>query len=311
MKKFFLNKKLNLFPENLRIIHNFCKLYFSYFGNKSFFWRKYHFRSKSYCLEKVQHERFVHSHTTGDTLSFFLTEKCTSGVKHTANEGKPKRGVSGLDHGGDVTSEESASWEVAPQRVNLREEKNDETGLDQLTAWVEKNEVPNDMDIEEKCTLLDVQTDSNSVNLRKSIPYYNIDPSLKTKKIQIYHNCEMHDMIRKVDKIKKFLLNGNPVDILLICDMERSINKKLRKKNNKSKDSDCLKENPKFSYSQINNKFTKCRDLQKLKETKYSLHIYVKINFILNHILKIAVVDEIFRHIKNKNHIILIKVYPK
>ncbi|ANQ09283.1 Uncharacterized protein PCOAH_00032500 [Plasmodium coatneyi] len=61
-------------------------------------------------------------------------------------------------------------------------------------------------------------------------PHYNIDPSAKTEKIQIYYNCEMTDMERKICKIKKFLRNGNPVDILLICEKDSDCDDEVNQK---------------------------------------------------------------------------------
>ncbi|CZT98603.1 translation initiation factor IF-3 [Plasmodium falciparum NF54] len=154
---------------------------------------------------------------------------------------------------------------------------------------------------------------------------YNFDPCTKTKKIQVYYNCEMNDVIRKINYIKKFLSTGSPVDIFLIYNTHdhiktRNIKMKKQTKISKNKISnieDEQQEEPHNHYDrQIfknyeSNKITKFLHTQKLNETKYSLHLYIKINFILNHIRNISIVDEIFRHIQNKNHIILIKAYPK
>ncbi|SPJ10756.1 conserved Plasmodium protein, unknown function [Plasmodium sp. DRC-Itaito] len=160
---------------------------------------------------------------------------------------------------------------------------------------------------------------------------YNFDPCTKTKKIQVYYNCEMNDVIRKINYIKKFLSTGSPVDIFLIYNTDehiktRNIKRKKQKKISKNKISNIQDEQQEEEQQQVqqhnhydrqifknyeSNKITKFLDTQKLNETKYSLHLYLKINFILNHIRNISIVDEIFRHIQNKNHIILIKAYPK
>ncbi|SOV15221.1 conserved Plasmodium protein, unknown function [Plasmodium sp. gorilla clade G2] len=154
---------------------------------------------------------------------------------------------------------------------------------------------------------------------------YNFDPCTKTKKIQIYYNCEMNDIIRKINYIKKFLSTGSPVDIFLIYNTHDHIktrNIKMKKQKNKNKNNisnieDEQQEDQHNHYDKQtfknyeSNKITKFLNTQKLNETKYSLHLYIKINFILNHIRNISIVDEIFRHIQNNNHIILIKAYPK
>ncbi|KJP86572.1 hypothetical protein AK88_03768 [Plasmodium fragile] len=72
-------------------------------------------------------------------------------------------------------------------------------------------------------------------NKKTHPPHYNIDPSAKTKKIQIYYNCEMTDMERKIFKIKKFLQNGNPVDILLIYERDSDCDAKGTQKSGEKK----------------------------------------------------------------------------
>ncbi|CDU16784.1 translation initiation factor IF-3, putative [Plasmodium yoelii] len=156
-------------------------------------------------------------------------------------------------------------------------------------------------------------TNLNIGNYKKKIPYYNIDPSVKTKKIQIYHNCETHDMNRKINKIKNYLLNSNPVDILLICNADISTKENIDKQKgvHDNNNSSFKNRNKTLSNSEISNKYTNFTEFQKINQTKYSLQTYAKIHLLLNHLRNIAYVDDIFRHIKNQNHIILIKVYPK
>ncbi|CAD2087232.1 translation initiation factor IF-3, putative [Plasmodium vinckei brucechwatti] len=156
-------------------------------------------------------------------------------------------------------------------------------------------------------------TSLNIGNYKKKIPYYNIDPSVKTKKIQIYHNCETHDMDRKINQIKNYLLNSTPVDILLICNADISTKENIDKQNgdHDNNNSSFKDGNKTQSNSEICYKYTNFTEFQKINKTKYSLQTYAKIHLLLNHLRNIAYVDEIFRHIKNQNHIILIKAYPK
>ncbi|SCM00768.1 translation initiation factor IF-3, putative [Plasmodium chabaudi chabaudi] len=156
-------------------------------------------------------------------------------------------------------------------------------------------------------------TNFNIGNYKKKIPYYNIDPSVKTKKIQIYHNCETHDMDRKINQIKNYLLNSTPVDILLICNADIRTKENIDKQNDDhdNNNSSFKDGNKTQSNSEISDKYTNFTEFQKINQTKYSLQTYAKIHLLLNHLRNIAYIDEIFRHIKNQNHIILIKAYPK
>ncbi|VWU48278.1 translation initiation factor IF-3, putative [Hepatocystis sp. ex Piliocolobus tephrosceles] len=203
------------------------------------------------------------------------------------------------------------------------------------------NYKPNDELMQERLNFQKVQNSFLPVNyLKTKNSHYNIDPCAKIKKIQIYYNCEMYDMNRKLKKIKTFLLNRHPVDILLIYqinnsneeDLKSNYKKKSFKKTNNEIKNDNI-ENCVFKYDKHfkdkqknkknsndsinnnnnnnNNKFVSFTNLNKLTDVKYSSHIYAKLGLIVNHINKIAIVDDIFIHMKNENHIILIKIYPK
>ncbi|SBT71886.1 translation initiation factor IF-3, putative [Plasmodium malariae] len=309
-------------------------LFYSYFISKSFFIREYYLRTKLHGLGKINYERYVYYHITKQALYIFLENKYVRYVSNNTYERVPKKEVTAyksieraepkevqqhqqrqeqehiIKQSGITKKETNISGILKGEEVRSSKGKNDEMTLEDVKSRVKERIVPTYIEVDKVCNIMNKEGSINSIIYKKNYPYYNIDPSVKTKKIQIYYNCEMFDMDRKINKIKKFLLNGSPVDILLIYNSDATIRKKLNKKN-KYREDENKKKHRNFSNFQTSNKITKFTESQKLKDTKYSLHIYFKINLILNHIKKISKVDEIFRHIQNSNNIILIKAYPK
>ncbi|EDL42400.1 hypothetical protein, conserved [Plasmodium vivax] len=142
-------------------------------------------------------------------------------------------------------------------------------------------------------------------------PHYDIDPSAKTKKIQIYYNCEMTDLERKICKIKKFLRNGNPVDILLICD-GRATQKGGEKEKKKSKtNGESPSEGGPASTCKEKNIFTNSALPLQPSEATYSPHVNVRVNFLMRHLAKIAAVEETFGHVQKGRRVHLIKLFPR
>ncbi|CRG97362.1 translation initiation factor IF-3, putative [Plasmodium gallinaceum] len=306
MNVFLLNKKLILLPTcNLKILCDICRLFYSYFTNNFFFQDKCFIKNINYS-ENTDYQRYLYNNILKNCF-FFLKKK-----KNTLNENSKKNVEEKTND--DIRSKNKEDSEIKKDELINCEIDKDEINKVIKNKKIKKYEIINN--IKENDTFSsNTENDKycsfnkkevlNSTNYKSSI-YYNFDPSLKTKRIQIYYNCEMYDMERKIKKIKNLLMNGFPVDILLIYNTDNIINKSSEKQNKKFKQ----EENEKNKIHETN-KITKFVETEKLKQTKYSLHIYIKTNLILNSIKNISVVDQIFRHFKNRNHIILIKVYPK
>ncbi|CRG99209.1 translation initiation factor IF-3, putative [Plasmodium relictum] len=315
MDMFLLNKKLILLPiRNLKILC-MCRFLYSYLMNNFFFLeKKYFIRNLNYS-DIIDYQRYLYNNEIKDNFIFLKKKKNMSNTNSKKNvEEKINVRITSDENGNEIRSDKNRNNKIENNEIDKDEIDKDEINKEIIiNEKIKKykiinNELQDDIfsnnEAEKNYCLLNKEKVLNSLNY-KNFTHYNFDPSLKAKKIQIYYNCEMYDMERKIKKIKNLLSSGYPVDILLIYNTDNSINKNL-KKNKKFKE-DENENNRNFEI----NKIKRFVETQEMKQTKYSLHVYIKINLILNHLKSISTVDQIFRHFKNRNHIILIKTYPK
>ncbi|GAW80046.1 hypothetical protein, conserved [Plasmodium gonderi] len=319
--------KISLHPHQILNAANyfFKQFYVTYLNRDILFINSFSVKNKFNCFEKSHHEKKYLNYRIIINLINFLIKTNPRNVSATRNHVKCTSYVEGNIPTYITTNHISRKNSTMERKESVEKKSNKEknekvvdgekTKLDQDHDQVTQDYNIGDTSTDIQCYFPEKEPAFHLWHKQKNIHHYNIDPSARTKKIQIYYNCEMIDMERKIYKIKKVLRNGNPVDILLICSNDNRAKKRAKREKKKNiinkQDYESTSEDEHITKFPVKNKSAHFAELKKLNESKYSTHINVKINFLLNHLEKISTVDEIFRHVKNGKYVILMKVYPR
>ncbi|CAA9987248.1 translation initiation factor IF-3, putative [Plasmodium knowlesi strain H] len=281
-------------------------------------------------LEEMAHyeRKYTQYHAIANPIKLFFLKKYSQNWSSSIHRWKILESI-GKNNPSYLTSSQgdnTNSNDTTQVRRNTSEKKmnvktsNGESKLDEdysgITPYGEAEKMPTDTE-----SLL-FERDPVAMHpwkkKRMNNPHYNIDPSAKTKKIQIYYNCEMTDMERKICKIKKFLRNGNPVDILLICEKQSDCYHKVNQKKEECVKKKINKTNEENTYEcgitsicKDKSDFTNSALSLHLSEAKGSPQVNVRVNFLMRHLAKIANVEETFWHVQNGRRVILLKLYPR
>ncbi|EUD66138.1 hypothetical protein C922_03333 [Plasmodium inui San Antonio 1] len=336
MNVLVIYEKIILFPkENLSEANQFYTYFYAPFAKKvTFFTRPFWVNRKMGSFEEATHyeSRYTQYHVIVNAIKLFLLKKYSQNWSPSIHRwniveclGQNNPSYLSFAQGGrrDSNNDTTQVGRNTSQKKTNVNSSNGESQLDgdhsQVTPYDETEKMPQDAEshLSERGPVAIHYWKKMKKNKTNTL-HYNIDPSAKTKKIQIYYNSEMTDMERKICKIKKFLRNGNPVDILLICDSHSQSDSKVtqkggvgekKKRNKKSRES--TSEGGPTSICKVRNNITNSALSLQLSEAKSSQHVNVRMNFLMRHLAKIAIVEETFWHVQNGKRVILIKLYPR
>ncbi|GAB65557.1 hypothetical protein PCYB_062890 [Plasmodium cynomolgi strain B] len=291
-------EKIILFPkQNLSAANQFYTYFYVPFANKvTFFTRLFWVNRKMGSFEEAAHyeRKYTQYHVIGNAINLFFLKKYSQNWSPSTHRWKfaeclrqNNQSYLTFDQGGsrDSNNDTTQVGQNTSEKETNVNTSNGESQLDedhsQVTPYDETEKIPTDAGshLFERDPVA-IHYWNNMKKKKTNTPHYNIDPSAKTKKIQIYYNCEMTDMERKICKIKNFLRNGNPVDILLICnsDSDGKVTqkggkgtKKMNKKNGES-----TSEGGPTPVCKVKNNFTNSALSLQLSEAKCSPHVNVR-----------------------------------
>ncbi|ANQ07073.1 Uncharacterized protein PCOAH_00013580 [Plasmodium coatneyi] len=327
-------EKIILCPkQNLSAANQFYTNFYIPLANKvTFFTRPFWVNRRISAFEEAAHHdrKYIQYHVIVNAVKLFFLKKYSQGWSPSIHRwnifesiGKNNPSYLTFAKGGSTDSNDDTTQvgrNTSEKKTNVNN-SNGESQLDEINSQITPHDETEKMPKDAESHLFERGPFAIHYWKKKkqtNSTHYNIDPSAKTKKIQIYYNCEMTDMERKICKIKKFLRNGNPVDILLICekdsDCDDEVNQKRgggeKKKMNK-KNEESTSEGGTTSICKDKNDFTNRVLSLQLGEAKCSPHMNVRVNFLMRHLAKIANVEETFWHVQNGRRVILIKLYPR